>query len=160
MKRMNNTTDNSNSTNTKNNISIEGVVVAISNLTNKQNEKRTSFWTALICNADQEIIRITKYLSCKRKCTLHENLVQFYNNQNGCELNKLKFNSEDSYTATPETTILLKQLSIKPNCLEIIPLENIETKCDGEYISFIAKIIEIGSVSWKIVFLFKTLHSN
>jgi hypothetical protein len=147
MKRISNNNENSNTTNTKNNISLEGIVVAISNLTHKQNEKKTSFWTALLCNADQDIIRITKYLSCKRKCTLHEKLTQFYNDHNGCELNKLKFNSDDSYTATPETTVVPKQLSIKPNCLEIIPLENIENKCDGEYISFIAKIIEIGSVS-------------
>jgi hypothetical protein len=40
MKRISNNNENSNTTNTKNNISLEGIVVAISNLTHKQNEKK------------------------------------------------------------------------------------------------------------------------
>ncbi|CAF1197013.1 unnamed protein product [Adineta ricciae] len=144
MKRTNTSHENSISINNTSNVTIEGVVVAISNLTHKQNQRTTSFWTALLCQSDQNIIRITKYLSCKRKCTLHEKLVDFYNKQDGCEVNKLKFNTDDSYTASHETTVAAKQLSIKPNCLELIQLEQIESKCDGEYISFLAKILEIG----------------
>jgi len=125
MKRRNTSNENSISINNRSNLSIDGVVVAISNLTHKQNQRTTSFWTALLCQSDQNIIRITKYLSCKRKCSLHEKLVEFYNKQDGCEVNKLKFNTDDSYTATPETTVVAKQLSIKPNCLELIALEQI-----------------------------------
>ena len=147
MKRTKTSNENSISTNNTSNVSIEGIVVAISNPTHTQNQRTTSFWTALLCQADQSIIRMTKYLSCKRKCTLHEKLVQFYNTQASCQVNKLKFNSDDSYTATAETTVVSKELSIKPTCLELIRLEEIETKCDGEYVSFLAKIIEIGPVS-------------
>ncbi|CAF1523508.1 unnamed protein product [Adineta ricciae] len=145
MKRANTTSENSISINNKSNLSVEGVVVAISNMTHKQNQRTTSFWTALLCQSDQNIIRITKYLSCKRKCALHEKLVEFYNKQDACQLNKLKFNTDDSYTATTETTVVAKQTSIKPTCLEVIPLDQIESKCDGEYGSFLAKILEIGS---------------
>ncbi|CAF1472901.1 unnamed protein product [Adineta ricciae] len=145
MKRANTTNENSISINNKCNLSVEGVVVAISNMTHKQNQRTTSFWTALLCQSDQNIIRITKYLSCKRKCTLHEKLVEFYNKQDGCQFNKLKFNTDDSYTATAETTVAAKQLSMKPTCLEVIPLDQIGSKCDGEYVSFLAKILEIGS---------------
>ena len=147
MKRTNTSNENSISVNNTLNVAIEGTVVAISHLAHTQNQRTTSFWTALLCQADQSIIRITKYLSCKRKCTLHEKLVDFYNKQDGCEVNKLKFNSEDSYTATAETTVVAKQLSIKSTCLELVPLEQIESKCDGEYVSFLAKVVEIGPVS-------------
>ncbi|CAF1345881.1 unnamed protein product [Adineta ricciae] len=147
MKRTNTNYENSISINNAANVSIEGIVVAISNLTHKQNQRTTSFWTAFLCQSDQNIIRITKYLSCKRKCTLHEKLVEFYNKQDGCEVNELKFNTKESYTATPQTTVVPKQLSIKANCLQFIPLEQIESKCDGEYVSFLANIIEIGPVS-------------
>ncbi len=50
------------------------------------------------------------------------------------------------YTATNETIAAPKAVSFIPSCSQIITLENIESMSDGQYVSFVCKIIDIGPV--------------
>lgn len=146
MKRTHDTMDNSNNANAKNNALIEGIVIAVTPISDSQGEKKGKYWTALICDSTQNVIRITKYLTSKPKCPLHEKLIEYFNNKNGVILNKLKSNGDHSYIATYETTTSLKHLSFTPSCLELSSIENIKSMSDGQYVSFTCKIIDIGQV--------------
>lgn len=147
MKRSYNTTQNLNITNAKPNATLEGVVVAVTDISENHSDKKGKYWTALICDVNQNINRITKYLSSKTNCSLHVKLREYLNNQNSVRLNKLKLNGDNTYITTNETIPTPKLLSLIPLCTQITTIKNIQSMSDGEYISFTSKIIDIGSVS-------------
>ncbi|CAF3426323.1 unnamed protein product [Rotaria sp. Silwood2] len=107
-------------------------------------DKQEKYWTALICDSNQNIIRITKYLSSKTKCSLHEKIVEHFNNKKGVKLNKLKFTGDNMYVATHETIATSKAVSFTPSCMELSSIEDIESMSDGQYVPFMCKIIRIG----------------
>ena len=71
MKRTYSNIQNSNNASKTATVVLEGVVVAITDIFDSQTDKKGKYWTALICDANQNVKRITKYLSSKTKCTLH-----------------------------------------------------------------------------------------
>ncbi|CAF3664251.1 unnamed protein product, partial [Rotaria socialis] len=144
MKRTHDTIENGHNANARGNTVIEGVVIVVTPISDSQGDKRGKYWTALICDVNQNVIRITKYLSSKTKCSLHEKMLQYHNNKDGLKLNKLKLNGDDSYIATYETIATSKLLSFTPSCMELASIENIQSMSDGQYVSFMCKIIDIG----------------
>jgi hypothetical protein len=66
-------------------------------------------------------------------------------NKSGIKLNKLKFVGDRMYTATNQTIPALKSLSFTPSCTQLISLQDIESMSDGEYLSFICQVIDVGS---------------
>ena len=153
MKRAANTIENSNNSLVKGNAVVEGIIVTVTNLHDNYTDKKGKYWTALICDSNQNIIRITKYLSSKTKCSLHEKIVQYYNNKNGIKLNKLKFSGDYAYIATHETVATLKDVSFTPLCLRLSSIQEIESMSDGQYVSFVCKVIDIGPVSIQKIFI-------
>lgn len=147
MKRSFHTTQNANISSVKPNATLEGIVVALTNISENHTDKKGKYWTALICDLNQNINRLTKYLSTKANCSLHVKMAEYLNNQNGVRLNKLKLNGDNTYVATNETIPTPKPLSLTPLCTQITTIKNIESMSDGEYISFTCKIVDIGSVS-------------
>ncbi|CAF3744627.1 unnamed protein product [Rotaria socialis] len=144
MKRTYDTIENGHNANARGNAVIEGVVIVVTQISDSQGDKRGKYWTALICDTNQNVIRITKYLSSKTKCSLREKMLQYYKNKNGVKLNKLKLNGDDNYIATYETTSTSILISFTPICMELISIENIQSMSDGQYVSFTCKIIDIG----------------
>lgn len=125
---------------------LEGLVVAITDISNSQTDKKGKYWTALICGCDQNIHRITKYLSLKTNCSLHMKIVEHFKNNNGFKLTKLKSVGDQTYTATNETMLMSKTLSFTPSCTNIYNIQDIQSSSDGEHVSVICKIIDIGPV--------------
>ena len=74
----------------KANALVEGVIVAMTNIPNNQNDRKNNYWAALICGANQETNRVIKYLSSKIKCCLYEQMVKNFEKKTTVELNKLK----------------------------------------------------------------------
>jgi hypothetical protein len=146
MKRSNNAIANSNSSSVKANAVLEGVIVTVTNLFDNY-DKKGKYWSALLCDSNQCVIRITKYLSSKTKCSLHEKVLEYCKNKNGIKLNKLKFSSDDMYIATHETVATPKIVSFTPSCVDLSLIQEIESMSNGQYISFICKIVDIGPVS-------------
>ena len=118
MKRTINTIEKSNNSTVKGNAILEGVIVAVTNLLDIQSDKKGKYWNALLCDSNQNVIRITKYLSSKTKSPLNEKIIECYDNKNGIKLNKLKFNGDDMYIATHETIATSKLLSFTPLCTQ------------------------------------------
>ncbi|CAM4971316.1 unnamed protein product [Rotaria socialis] len=145
MKRATNTTENTNSIKQKTNTILEGIVIAVTSISDNQNDKKGKYWTALICDVNQNVNRITKYVSLKSNCFIHTKMLDHLNNQRGIKLNKLKFNDDNTYVATSETVAVEKILALTPLCTQITTIKNIECMSDGEYVSFICKVVEIGS---------------
>jgi hypothetical protein len=51
------------------------------------------------------------------------------------------------YIATHETVATLKVVSFTPSCTQLSLIQDIESMSDGQYISFIGKIVDICPVS-------------
>lgn len=147
MKRTFNTIQNTNNSNVKPNAVLEGVVVAVTEISDSQGDKKGKYWTALVCDSNQNINRITKYLSLRTTCSLHGKIVEYLNNQTAIKLNKLKYTGDNLYTATNETIAAPKEISFTPLCTQISSIENIQSMSEGQYVSFSCKIIDIGPVS-------------
>ncbi|CAF2086259.1 unnamed protein product [Rotaria magnacalcarata] len=145
MKRTFNTTQNTNMANSKPDAMLEGVIVTVSEISDNQNEKKGKYWTALLCDSNQNINRITKYLSSRAMCTRHRKMMEYLNNESSIRLNKLKCSGEKTYTATAETIGTPIDLSLTPLCTQITTIKNIQSMSDEEYISFNCKILDIGS---------------
>ncbi|CAM4919227.1 unnamed protein product [Rotaria socialis] len=145
MKRTFNTTQNTNMANSKLDAMLEGVIVTVPEISDNQNEKKGKYWTALLCDSNQNINRITKYLSSRAMCTLHRKMIEYLNNESSIRLNKLKCSGEKTYTATAETIGTPIDLSLTPLCTQITTIKNIQSMSDEEYISFNCKILDIGS---------------
>ncbi|CAF2024869.1 unnamed protein product [Rotaria magnacalcarata] len=135
---------NANISNSKPDATLEGVVVAVTNISDNQTDKKGKYWTALISDSNQNMNRITKYLSSRINCSVHVKMVEHLNNQHGVKLNKLKFNGDNTYVATSETITTPKVLSFAPLCAQITTIKNIESMTDGEYLSLTCKIIDVG----------------
>ncbi|CAF3624081.1 unnamed protein product [Rotaria socialis] len=144
MKRGFNMIQNANISNSKPNATLEDVVVAVINISDNQTDKKGKYWTASISDSNQNMNRITKYLSSRINCSLHLKMVEHLNNQHGVKLNKLKFNGDNAYIATSETIATPKVLSFAPLCTQITTIKNIESMTDGEYLSLTCKIIDVG----------------
>ncbi|CAF3392886.1 unnamed protein product [Rotaria socialis] len=144
MKRGFNMIQNANISNSKPNATLEDVVVAVTNISDNQTDKKGKYWTASISDSNQNMNRITKYLSSRINCSLHLKMVEHLNNQHGVKLNKLKFNGDNAYIATSETIATPKVLSFAPLCTQITTIKNIESMTDGEYLSLTCKIIDVG----------------
>lgn len=147
MKRSFNTMQSSNNSNVKPNSVLEGIIVAITSISNTETEKNQKYWTALICDEDQNISRLTKYFSSKTNCHLYEKLCQSLKNKTGIKLNKLKVNGDNSYILSNETTAIAKDVIFTPLCMKFMLLKDIEKVSNGEYVSFTCKVLNIGSVS-------------
>ncbi|CAF1239867.1 unnamed protein product [Rotaria sp. Silwood1] len=145
MKRTFNMIQNTNNSNPKPNITLEGIIVAVSDISDNQTQKKGKYWTALLCDINQNINRITKYLSSKTNCSLHVKMIEHLNNQHGVRLNKLKHNGDNTYVATIETIATPTLLTLTPLCTKTSTIKNIESMSDGEHVSFACKIIDIGS---------------
>ncbi|CAF2141180.1 unnamed protein product [Rotaria magnacalcarata] len=143
MKRGFNMIQNANISNSKPNATLEGVVVVVTNISDNQIDKKGKYWTALISDSNQNMNRITKYLSSRINCSLHLKMVEHLNNQHGVKLNKLKFNGDNTYIATSETITTSKVLSFAPLCTQIITIKNIEPMTDGDF----EAIPDIGDVN-------------
>jgi hypothetical protein len=153
MKRTFDTIQNTNNANVKPNAILEGVVVAVTNIFDSQGDKKGKYWSALVCDSNQNINRITKYLSSRTRCSLHGKIVEYLNNGNGIKLNKLKYSGDNLYTASNETIAASKPVLFTPSCTRISSIEDIQTMSDGQYVSFNCKILDIGPVNIsKIVF--------
>jgi hypothetical protein len=126
---------------------LEGYVVAVTPITINQSDKKGRHWTALICDQEQTVSRLTKYLSSRSNCCLHSRMLDYLKSQNGIKLNKLKAHDDNTFTATNETIAAPKTLSFSPLCIRLRPLTECQTTADGEYVSFTCKIVEIGPVS-------------
>lgn len=146
MKRSFNNMQNSNGFNTKNNAVLEGLIVTVSNISDSGTDKKGKYWTALICDANQEVNRLTKYLPSKNTCRLHEKMMEFFHNKSGIKINKLKLNGDHLYTASNETIVIPKVVSFTASCTQNKLLEEIESMSDGQYVSCVCKIIDIGPV--------------
>jgi hypothetical protein len=146
MKRSFNNIQNSNSPTIRNNGVLEGVVVAVTNIFDSNTDKKGKYWSALICDANQNVNRLTKYLSSKTTCRLHEKIMESFKNKTGIKVNKLKFNGDQLYTASNETIAIPKVVSFTPSCIQFNLLQDIESMSDGEYVSFMCKIVDIGPV--------------
>ncbi|CAF4583955.1 unnamed protein product [Rotaria sp. Silwood2] len=136
---------NTNNSNPKPNTTLEGIIVAVSNISENQTEKKGKYWTTLLCDINQNINRITKYLSSKTNCSLHVKMIEHLNNQHGVRLNKLKHNGDNTYVATIETIATPTLLTLTPLCTKTSTIKNIESMSVGEHVSFACKIIDIGS---------------
>ncbi|CAF1364774.1 unnamed protein product [Adineta steineri] len=145
MKRSITTLQISNNANVKANLTLEGIVVAVTPIFNSQFNKQGKYWTGLVCDSNQDINRITKYLSSKTNCLLHTKMIEFLNNQNGMKLNELKFNDDNMYTATNQTIVAPKLVSFTPSCIQLFTINDIESMSGGQYVSFICKIIDWSS---------------
>ncbi|CAF1401823.1 unnamed protein product [Adineta steineri] len=144
MKRTITTITNSNNANVKANLSLEGVVVAVTAILDSQITKQGKYWTALVCDSNQNLNRIAKYLSSKTNCSLHPKIIEYLNNQNGIKLNKLKFSGDNMYTASNETIAAPKVVTFTPTCTQISTINDIQSMSDGQYVSLMCKIIDIG----------------
>ncbi|CAF1297556.1 unnamed protein product [Adineta steineri] len=149
MKRTITTITNSNNGNVKANLSLEGVVVAVTAILDSQITKQGKYWTALVCDSNQNLNRIAKYLLSKTNCSLHPKIIEYLNNQNGIKLNKLKFNGDNMYTASNETIAAPKVVTFTPTCTQISTINDIQSMSDGQYVSFMCKIIDIGPLSYE-----------
>ncbi|CAF4137251.1 unnamed protein product [Rotaria sp. Silwood2] len=136
---------NTNNSNPKPNTTLEGIIVAVSNISENQTDKKGKYWAALLCDINQNINRITKYLSSKTNCSLHVKMIEHLNNQHGVRLNKLKHNGDNTYVATIETIATPTLLTLTPLCTKTSTIKNIESMSVGEHVSFACKIIDIGS---------------
>ena len=136
-----------NNSNVKSNAVLEGIVVAISSISNSQTEKNGKYWTAIICDSNQNINHLTKYLSAKINCRLHEKLTESFKNKSGIKLNKLKLNGDNSYIASSETIAAPKVMMFTPICTELNLLKDIQEMSNGDYVSFTCKVLDIGPVS-------------
>jgi len=67
-------------------------------------------------------------------------------NKTGIKVSKLKLNGYQLYTASNETIAIPKVVLFTPSCIQFNLLEDIESMSDGEYISFMCKIIDIEAV--------------
>lgn len=146
MKRTFNTTINSNISNIKSNEVLEGLVVAVLDVSNSQGERKGKYWTALVCDMNQHINRITKYLSSKMNCSLHAKMVDHFKDQTGIKLTKLRLAGDHLYTATNETIAVVKPVLFTPSCTRITTIQDIQSMSDGEHVSLVCKIMDIGPV--------------
>ncbi|CAF1440193.1 unnamed protein product [Adineta steineri] len=149
MKRTITTITNSNNANIKANLSLEGIVVAVTAILDSQITKHGKYWTALVCDSNQNLNRIAKYLSSKTNCSLHPKIIEYLNNQNGIKLNKLKFSGDNMYTASNETIAAPKVVTFTPTCTQISTINDIQSMSDGQYVSYMCKIIDIGPLCYE-----------
>ena len=153
MKRAFNATLNATNSVVRGDETVEGLVVAVTGLSNNQPERKGKYWTALICDSNQNISRITKYLSSKTKCSLHVKMIQALKDQAGIKLNKLRSSGDHVYTTTNETIATTKPVVFTPTCTRIASIREIQSMSDGDYISLTCKIVDIGSVSINITMI-------
>ena len=125
---------------------LEGVVVGITNIFDGSADRKGKYWSALICDANQNVNRLTKYLSSKIPCRLHERVIDSLNNRTGLQVTKLRLTGDHLDTASNETIATPTMTSFTPSCTQNRSFEDIESICDGEYVSFMCKIIDIGLV--------------
>ena len=150
MKRSFNNALNATSSIARGDETLEGLVVAVTGLSNNQAERKGRYWTALVCDSNQNISRITKYLSSKTKCSLHVKMLQSFNDQTGIKVNKLRSSGDHVYTTTNETVATTKPVVFSPTCTRITSIREIQSMSDGDYVSLTCKIVDIGSVSIRI----------
>jgi hypothetical protein len=81
--------NNSSGLNKKSFAVLEGYIVAVTAITVNQNDKKGRHSTALICNQEQTICRLAKYLSATSNCCLHPKILEYFKNQNGIKLTLL-----------------------------------------------------------------------
>jgi hypothetical protein len=65
MKRNFNSIQNSNTNHAKGNITLEGIVVSITNIYDAHTDKNGKYWSALICDARHNVHTLNKYFSVK-----------------------------------------------------------------------------------------------
>ncbi|CAF1454673.1 unnamed protein product [Adineta ricciae] len=127
-----------------NDMTIEGIPVAVTNMTQSDNNVRSTHWSTLICDANQTLVRITKFVSSNTRCTLHQKIIDHMNNQTGVSISKVKQTSDDAYIANHQTIATPKSLSFSPKSLQIISIEEIQKLEDEQYVSFNCKILDVG----------------
>lgn len=115
-------------------------------VSNSQGEKKGKYWTALVCDMNQHISQITKYLSSKTNCSLHAKRLDHFQDQTGIKLTKLRLTGDHLYTATNETIAVVKSVLFTPSCTRISTIQDIQSMSDGEHVSFVCKIIDISPV--------------
>ncbi|CAF1527027.1 unnamed protein product [Adineta ricciae] len=145
MKRSFNTISNGSSSMCKGDETLEGLVVAVTDLSNNQAERKGKYWTALICDSNQNINRITKYLSSKTICSLHVKMLQYLKDQTGIKLNKLRSSGDRVYTTTNETTAITKPVVFTPTCTRIVSIREVQSMSDGDCVTLTCNIVDIGS---------------
>lgn len=173
MKRSFDDKHNLNTSNTRKESVLEGVVVAVSAIFDTNVDRKGKYWTALICDANQNVNRLTKYLSSKIPCRLHERIVESFNNKSGVRVTKLRFSGDYLYTACNETIVTPKVVSFTPSCTQNRSLEDIESMCNEEYVSFTCKVMDIGperiqkknfiqlcSVGFRMILLFSIMGAK
>ena len=146
MKRRFNTALNSNTSNLEANEVLEGLVVAVTDISHNQGNKAGKYWTALVCDVNQNINRITKYLSLKVNCSLHTKIVEHLKDQSGLKLTKLRLTGDQIYTAINETMIVAKPILFTPSYTRVSTIQDIRSMSDGEHVSFVCKIMDIDPV--------------
>ena len=146
MKRSFNDTKNSSSSNNKNQAILEGVVVGVTTIFDTSVEKNAKYWTCLICDSNQNVNQLTKYVSSKIPCRLYDKMTESLNNKSGVIVNKLRLSGDHLYTASNETIATTKVALFEPSCIQNRSLEDVESMCDGQYVSFTCKIVDIGPV--------------
>ncbi|CAF0845450.1 unnamed protein product [Adineta steineri] len=80
MKRTIISSKNSNNANVKPNLTLEGVVVVVTAIQGSQITKQGKYLTALVCDSNENVNRIAKYLSSKSNCSLHTKMIEYLNN--------------------------------------------------------------------------------
>lgn len=146
MKRVFEQMQHSKISNSRNDAIVEGIVVAVTSILDTATDRKGKYWTALICDSNQNVSRLSKYLSSKTSCRLYERMTESFKNKTGVKLNKLRVTGDYLYTASNETIAISKVLSFTPACTEHKSIREIESMSDGCYISSKCKIMDIGPV--------------